>query len=285
MRILLSWLREFVDVPGAPEDVAQTMSVRGFALEGIEPLGDGDAVLDFEITANRPDCLSVIGMAREVATAYGLPLRAAGPAGPPSAAPALRSAPGVRGPGAAEGGPATIDVTIENADLCSRYVGAVADVRVMPSPAWMQARLEAAGVRPISNIVDVTNYVLLEVGQPMHAFDLSTLAGGQIRVRSARKGEQIRTLDGQTRELAPDVLVIADRNRATAIAGVMGGASSEVTDATTAIVLESAYFNPLSVRRTSKRLGLRTEASVRFERGADPGLALAAMERAFSPKS
>ncbi|MSO82891.1 MAG: phenylalanine--tRNA ligase subunit beta [Acidobacteria bacterium] len=297
MKVLVSWLREFVDVPGSPDEIAQMMSVRGFAVEGIEfvntdvsagaahpsdgPLGQhwpvgshsdptmakADAVLDFEITANRPDCMSVLGMAREVATAYGLPLKTAGS---PSR---LRD-------GVQEGGPAGIDIVIENPDLCPRYAGAVADVTVGPSPGWMQARLQAAGVRPISNIVDVTNYVLLELGQPMHAFDLARLRGAQIRVRTARPDETIRTLDGQARDLSPEMLVIADAERPAAIAGVMGGAESEVTHGTRAIVFESAYFNPLSVRRTSRKLGLKTEASMRFERGADPGLPVAAMARA-----
>ncbi len=264
MRILVSWLRGFVDVPDSPEDLARAMSARGFAVERIEPLADGDAVLDFEITANRPDCMSVMGMAREVATAYGLPLRTVGR---PAAAPA-------------QDRPAGIDIVIENADLCPRYAAAVADVNVGPSPDWMQARLQAAGVRPVSNIVDVTNYVLLELGHPMHAFDLMRLAGAQIRVRTARPGETLRTLDGQARELSPDMLVIADAERVIAVAGVMGGADSQVTNGTTAIVIESAYFNPLSVRRASKALGLRTEASVRFERGADPDLPVTAMARA-----
>ena len=261
MRVLVSWLRDFVDVPGTPEDIAATMSVRGFAVEGIERIG-ADAVLDFEITANRPDCMSVTGIAREVATAYALDLRAPSPAGP------------------GEAGPAGIGVVIEAPDLCPRYAATVADVTVRPSPDWMQARLRAAGVRPISSIVDVTNYVLLEMGQPMHAFDLATLGGPEIRVRRARPGESLRTLDGQTRSLNPDMLVIADASRAVAVAGVMGGAETEVTGRTNAIVLESAYFNPLSVRRTSKALGLKTEASMRFERGTDPQLPVLAMERA-----
>jgi phenylalanyl-tRNA synthetase beta chain len=265
MKVLVSWLREFVAVPGTPEDIAATMSVRGFAVEGIEPVGSDDAVLDFEITANRPDCMSVLGVAREVATAYGLPLTL---------------------PGAADRQPlrsveqADIDVVIESAELCPRYAGAVADVTVQPSPAWMQARLVAAGVRPISNIVDITNYVLLELGQPMHAFDLSKLSGAQIRVRQARPGETMTTLDGQKRTLTPEMLVIADAERPVAVAGVMGGADSEVTAATTTLVFESAYFNPLTVRRTSRKLGLKTEASMRYERGSDPQLPLIAMERA-----
>ena len=281
MKILISWLRDFVDVPGTAEEIARTMSVRGFAVEGIEAVGNGDAVLDFEITANRPDCMSVMGMAREVATAYGLQIRrpvvGAGTlglkslktAGPPAAAPGDRDA---------ESG--DLDVVIDNPDLCPRYAAAAADVVVGPSPAWMQDRLNAAGVRPISNIVDITNYVLIELGHPMHAFDLATIGGAQIRVRTATRGEQLKTLDGQTRALTPEMLVIADDRRAMAVAGVMGGADTEVTAKTTAIVFESAYFNPLSVRRTSKALGLKTEASMRFERGADPRLATTAMERA-----
>jgi phenylalanyl-tRNA synthetase beta chain len=277
VKILLSWLREFVDVPGSAEELARTLSVRGFAVESIDACGDGDAVLDFEVTANRPDCMSVVGIAREAATAYGLPLNMApripdpgSKTGPPSPV------------GGSRGGPADIDIVIEDTSLCPRYAGAIADVQVGPSPPWMQARLQAAGIRPISNIVDVTNYVLVELGQPMHAFDLAKLAGPQIRVRPARAGERIRTLDGQTRDLSPAMLVIADAEKPAAVAGVMGGADSEVSQATTAIVLESAYFDPLSVRRTSKKLGLKTEASMRFERGADPNLAATAMTRAMA---
>jgi len=280
VKIQVSWLRDFVDVPGSPEEIAKTMSVRGFAVEGIEPVrsdlsaeasAKADAVLDFEVTANRPDCLSVMGMAREVATAYGL-------LGPAADRSSLPSGPGLRTLKATD--KADIDVVIENADLCPRYAGAVADVTVGPSPAWMQARLQAAGIRPISNIVDITNYVLLEMGQPMHAFDLTKIAGARIRVRTARAGEKLRTLDGQMRTFTGDMLVIADDEAAVAIAGVMGGADSEVTGQTRTIVLESAYFNPPSVRRTSRKLGLKTEASMRFERGADPGLPARAMARA-----
>jgi len=269
MKVLVSWLREFVDVPGTPESIAATMSVRGFAVEGIEPVGNDDAVLDFEITANRPDCMSVAGIAREVATAYGLQVRRPAIGASSLTLASLRSV--------AKG---DIDVVIENPVLCPRYAGAAADVTVGPSPDWMQARLRAAGVRPINNVVDVTNYVMLELGQPMHAFDHARLGGGQIRVRTARLGETLRTLDGQMRTLTPDMLVIADAQNAVAVAGVMGGQDSEVSSATRTIVLESAYFNPLSVRRTSKALGLKTEASMRFERGSDPRLPVTAMERA-----
>ena len=151
-----------------------------------------------------------------------------------------------------------------------------------PSPAWLAARLQAAGVRPISSIVDITNYVNLELGQPMHAFDLARLAGAEIRARRAKPGETITTLDGVDRTLEPDMLVIADRDRAQAVAGVMGGAASEVSAATTTVVFESAWFKPASVRRTSKRLGLKTEASSRFERGADIGAQVTALQRAIA---
>ena len=292
MKIPLSWLRDFVDVPGTADEIARTMSVRGFAVEGIErvaaiprpgpvqvgvpPAVDDDAVIDFEVTANRPDCMSVAGMAREIATAFALPLREPGSAAPGGTAPGgtLDLAELTR---VAQG---DIEVIIEDPDLCVRYMGAVATVRVAPSPDWMQARLRAVDVRPISNIVDITNYVLLELGHPMHAFDLRALEGAQIRVRAARPGETLRTLDGQDRTLGPTTLVIADAARAVAVAGVMGGADSEVVDSTTAIVFESACFNPLSVRRTSRRMGLKTEASMRFERGADPNLASMALARA-----
>jgi phenylalanyl-tRNA synthetase beta chain len=263
MRILVSWLRELVDVPGTPEQIAATMSVRGFAVESIEAVGDNDAVIDFEITANRPDCLNLMGIAREVATACELP--------PPREPRRASLTPVDR---------ADIDVVIEDPELCPRYVGVVADVTVRESPEWMRTRLEAAGVRPISNVVDVTNYVMLELGQPMHAFDLTKIGGGQIRVRTAREGEQLTTLDAQNRRISPDMLMIADAGKPIAIGGVMGGADSEVTNSSTTIVLEAAYFNPLSVRRTSRRLGLKTEASTRFERGADPELPLIAAERA-----
>jgi phenylalanyl-tRNA synthetase beta chain len=287
MKILLSWLREFVDVPGTAEQIATTMSVRGFAVEEVAslpeyteavsahgtiartPAASADAVIDFEVTANRPDCLSVAGMAREIATAYGLQVRRPVAGGSSLALTSLKSV---------EQG--DVEIAIDSKELCPRYVGAVADVQVGPSPEWMQARLRAAGVRPISNIVDVTNYVLLELGQPMHAFDYAKLGGGAIRVRTARAGETLRTLDGQMRTLTPEMLVIADAEHAVAVAGVMGGADSEVNAETQIIVFESAYFTPQQVRRTSKALGLKTEASTRFERGTDPRLPVTAMERA-----
>ncbi len=268
MRLVLSWLRDFVDVKASAEEVAETLALRGFEVASIEKLDAGDAVIDFEVTANRPDCLSVVGLAREMATAYDLPLAAA------HAAAAKGSTP--------TGESDRIQVAIEDEELCPRYAAAVADTAGGATPSWMSARLEAAGVRPISPIVDVTNYVLLELGQPMHAFDLDTLAGRSIRVRRAAKGEALRTLDGVERKLEADMLVIADRDRAQAVAGVMGGAASEVSASTRTIVFESACFKPASVRRTSKRLGLKTEASARFERGADVSAPVVALQRAIA---
>jgi phenylalanyl-tRNA synthetase beta chain len=264
MKVLLSWLRDFVDVAASPEEIGETLTLRGFELSSIERSSIDDAVLDFEVTANRPDVLSVIGFAREVGTAYSLPVRPLVPKPLPSK------------PAAA------VAVTLEAPELCPRYAAAVADVTIAPSPAWLASRLQAAGVRPINNVVDVTNYVLLELGQPMHAFDLHKLAGGEIRIRRARPGERIKTLDGIDRALDPDMLVIADAHTPQAVAGVMGGGSSEVSDTTKTIVLESAFFDPRSVRRTSRKLGLKTEASARFERGADVNAAVKGIERAIT---
>ena len=249
MRIVYPWLAELVRVPGSPEQIAEEISLRGFEVASVEP-GD-NPVIDFEITANRPDCLSHIGIAREASAIWGLPLHM-----PDMTMPAA--------------GPAEkLEVSIEAPDLCPRYCAQVFEISVAPSPQWLVDRLNAAGVRPISNIVDVTNYVMLELGQPMHAFDLERLAGRSLVIRRARPGERMKTLDGVDRALDPDMLVIADAERASAVGGVMGGHDSEIGSGTRLIALESAYFYPPSIRRTSKRLGLKTEAAIRFERGGD----------------
>ena len=271
MKILVSWLREFVDVPVPVAELASNLHLAGFEVASVEPPPGtpdtaDDAVIDFEITSNRPDCLSVLGMAREVATRYGTALRV------PDVADAGTASPARAG---------DLAVTIEAPEACARYCGALANVRVGPSPAWMQRRLAAAGVRAINNIVDVTNYVLLEIGQPMHAFDFDRIGGRELRVRRARPGERVTTLDGQERTLSDEVLVIADAGKAQALAGIMGGADSEVSAKTTTIALESAWFEPIGVRRTSRRLGLSTEASYRFERGADVAAAPLALARAL----
>ena len=267
----MSWLRELVDVPVAVDELADKLTMCGFEVGAVEPwpadprTSDGapDTVLDLEITTNRPDCLSVLGIAREVATAYGTELRM------PEAAPPE-----------ADTDADAVPIAIDAPDLCPRYAGALAEVTVGPSPPWLARRLEAADVRPINNVVDVTNYVMIELGHPMHAFDLDRLAGREIRVRRARAGETIRTLDGADRSLDPEMLAIADAERPQAVAGIMGGAASEVSAATGTIVLEAAWFDPISVRRTSRRLGLATDASYRFERGADVAAPPAAIRRA-----
>ncbi|MDF2750199.1 MAG: Phenylalanyl-tRNA synthetase beta chain, partial [Gaiellaceae bacterium] len=224
------------------------------------PLGDllplRDVVLDLEITGNRPDLLSVYGIAREIATLYRLDL-----APPPG-----------RDPDPA--GDEQVDVTIEDLAGCPRYIGRLfRDVRLGASPAWLRARLAAAGVRPISNVVDVTNYVMLGLGNPLHAFDHDTLAGGRIVVRRARPGEKLRTLDGVERLLEPTDLMIADAERSVALAGIMGGEETEIGERTTNVLLEAANFEPTALWRTSERLRLRTEGSNRWEKGVDPYLA------------
>ena len=273
MRLVYSWLCELVRVPGDADTIAREIGLRGFEVAGIEH--GRDAVIDFEITANRPDCLSHLGLAREASAIWGLPLQIPDIAATPGS--------GIRDPGSAHVRSATgrsLDVAIDATDLCPRYCAQVFDVKIGPSPAWLQERLEAAGVRPIDNVVDVTNYVMLEMGQPMHAFDLDRIALRRLIIRRAVAGERIRTLDGVDRTLDPDTLVIADAERAVAIGGVMGGQNSEISQATTTIALESAYFQPASIRRTSKRLGLKTEASSRFERGGDVNAPPAAVARA-----
>ena len=262
MRIVYPWLCDIVRAPGDPDTTAREISLRGFEVASVQH--GRLPVIDFEITANRPDCLSHIGIAREASAIWGVPLQM----------------PDLKMPAA--GAPETLDVRIEDPDLCPRYCAQVFEVEVGPSPAWLAERVEAAGVRPINNVVDVTNYVMLELGQPMHAFDLERLAGRMLVIRRARPGERLRTLDGIDRMLDSDMLVIADGQRASAIGGVMGGHDSEIGPTTRLIALESAYFHPPSIRRTSKTLGLKTEASIRFERGGDinappVGVARAAM--------
>ena len=276
MKVLVSWLRELVDVPVGIEALAERLHLAGFELASITPVDpvagpDGptaapDAVIDFEITANRPDALGVSGFAREVAALYDVPLRYR-PTPPPSS-----PHPSTVGP---------LRVSIDEPALCPRFTAALADVTVGPSPAWLAARLTACGVRSINNIVDVTNYVMLETGHPIHAYDLARLAETELRARRARASEPVRTLDGVTRSASGDMLVIADAARAQGFGGIMGGGDSEVTEATTAIAVESAHFAPSQVRRTARRLGLSTEASHRFERGADYDGAAAALARAL----
>ncbi len=230
-----------------------------------EAIGLNDVKVEFEITSNRPDCLSVIGLAREAAVTFGEELTLH--------TPAVKQSGGDIGE--------LLSVAIENPALCPRYSARVVrNVRIAPSPRWMRERLRASGVRPINNLVDITNYVMLEYGQPMHAFDHRYVTGKQIIVRNARPGETITTLDGVKRTLFPEMLVIADSEKPVAVAGVMGGEYSGIMDDTNTVVFESAVFQGASIRATSKKLGMRTEASGRFEKGLDPANTLPALERA-----
>ena len=236
-------------------------------LEPGTPLADvlpvGDDVLEVETLYNRPDLTSIYGIAREVAALTGAELK-----------PSPGSDP-------IEGGGGSVEIEVEDLERCPRYVGRLfRDVTVGESPAWIKARLLAAGMRPISNVVDVTNYVMLALGNPLHAFDHDRLAGGRIVVRRARPGEELRTLDGQLRKLDPEDLMIADAERSVAIAAIMGGEETEVTAETTSVLLEAANFEPLGILRTGERLHLRTEGSTRWEKGVDPWLAGPAVDYA-----
>lgn len=229
-------------------------------------IGLNDTSVEFEITSNRPDCLSVIGLARETSATFNTGYTVKTPTFSANSEDINDS----------------LKVTVENKDLCKHYcAGIVKNVKIESSPRWMRERLRASGVRPINNLVDITNYVMLEYGQPMHAFDLRYVDGAEIVIRNAKNSEKITTLDGVERVLCDDMLVIADSNKPIGVAGVMGGEYSGIMDDTNTVVFESAYFNPVSIRRTAKKLGMRTDASARFEKGLDTNLAMVALSRAF----
>src|SRR5262245_17962483 len=264
MKINYNWLKELVDVDLPPRDLAEKLTMAGLAVDAVESCGD-EIVLEFDLTSNRPDCLSHLGIAREAAAVLG------------KAAPAPRAE-------VIEAKAKTSDVT--SVELlapahCPRYTARVIrGVKIGPSPAWLIKRLESVGQRSVNNVADITNYVMLEMGQPLHAFDLHQLRGERIVVRTARDGEKITTLDGEKRDLTPEMLVIADAERPVAIAGVKGGEDSGITEKTADVLLEAAYFAPAQTRATSKALGLSTEASYRFERGTDPEIVAKASDRA-----
>jgi phenylalanyl-tRNA synthetase beta chain len=263
MKVLYNWLKEFVDLTASATDLRTRLSLCGIAVDSLEDSVAGP-VLDAEITANRPDCLGHLGIAREAAAIYRLPLK---PVQPKLKEAAEKAADATR-------------VEIEASDLCGRFTARVLrGVKVQPSPDWLRQRLEAIDQKSINHVVDITNYVMFELGHPLHAFDLDKLNERRVVVRRARAGEKIRTLDGVERTLAKDMCVVADASRAVGIGGVMGGAETEISFSTRNILLECAWFDPIPVRRTSKALGLRTEASYRFERGADPEMAELASRR------
>ena len=266
MKVPLSWLKEYIDGEIEINHIADALTMAGLEVEAVEEI-EGDKVLDIEITPNRADCLSIIGIAREIKAIFGLKLKK----------PVFKIQKELKDD--------KFIISIANPELCYRYAGRIVKgLKIAESPAWLKSRLEKSGIRSINNVVDVTNYVLLEYGHPLHAFDLDLLDGYCIRVGTpadfGRKSEEIETLDGVRRKVGPEDLLIWDGKRPVAVAGVMGGANTEVTEKTVNILIESAYFKPESVRKTSKRLGLSTEASYRFERGTDIENLKEALDRA-----
>jgi len=263
MLISYHWLKELTNTSLRPHELRERLTMVGLAIDAVESHAD-DSVLDVEVPSNRPDCLSHVGIAREVAVIEKREVQL--PSGQPAKTDGRSSE--------------LTSVEINDPDLCPRYAARlVRGVKIGPSPDWLAKRLEAIGQRPINNVADITNYVLHELGQPLHAFDFQKLSGRRIVVRRATRGEKLRTLDGVDRELTEEILVIADAEKAVALAGIMGGEDSEISTSTTDVLIESAYFDPNSVRRTARRLGMDTEASRRFERGADRENVLRAQER------
>jgi phenylalanyl-tRNA synthetase beta chain len=264
MKISAKWLNDLVDMDIATRDLAAKLTMVGLAVDAVEEHG-ADSVLEIDLTSNRPDCLSHLGVAREVAAVTGKTLR--------MSATDLKSAKAKSSEVA--------KVEIRNPEFCPRYTARVIrGVKIAPSPDWLVQRLEVMGQRSVNNVADITNYVMLEMGQPLHAFDLELLRGRQIIVRAATPGEKIVTLDSEERTLTPEMLVIADAERPVALAGIKGGEDSGITDKTVDVLLEAAFFTPAQVRATSRALGLATEASYRFERGTDPEIVAAASDRA-----
>jgi len=252
MKISYEWLREYVNTKVSPETLANWLTMAGHEVSLIEH-NKGDVVFDIEVTPNRPDCLSHIGIAREISAATGKPFKFA-------RAKLLKAPQEKRG----------FRIVRENKAMCPFYtMRVIRNIKVAPSPQWIAKKISSIGLHPINNIVDATNFVLFETGHPLHAFDLDKLSGNEIIIRNARANESIVTIDDIERKLKPNMLVVADKSRPVAIAGIMGGKDSAITGATKNILLESAYFDPISIRRTSLALGLSTDSSYRFERGTD----------------
>ncbi|MBI3008267.1 MAG: phenylalanine--tRNA ligase subunit beta, partial [Candidatus Omnitrophica bacterium] len=257
MRLSYNWLKEFVDIDINPYQLKDVLTSCGLKVERVSRIDDlNDTVLEIEITSNRPDLLSMIGIGREVAAIVRKPLKL---------------------PETLEDNPGPDEVLTKTlakiaieSNKCKRYTARIInDVRVSVSPRWLVHRLASMGLRTINNVVDITNFVMMEYGQPLHGFDYDKIKDGKIFVRLAQKGERIVTIDGVERNLDEETLVICDAERPLAIAGIMGGKDTEVTDATKRVLLESAYFDPVSVRKTARRLGISSESSYRFERGVD----------------
>lgn len=268
MRVSFEWLKEFVDIKDNADEVAHRLTMIGLEVEAVEQV-DGDVIFEVNVTPNRPDCLSIIGIARELSAVYKTPLEFP------------------EHDVLAETGELDFNIDILDAELCHRYAGRIVkDLKITESPDWLISRLKKCNIRSINNIVDITNYVLLELGHPLHAFDLKTIKGHRIlvgtpnRVKGQGSRIKFKTLDGIEREMPDDSLLIWDAERPIAIAGIMGGLDTEVSDSTIDIFIESAYFDPITVRRASKALGLKTESSYRFERGTDIKMLKKALDRA-----
>ncbi|MFH1562280.1 MAG: phenylalanine--tRNA ligase subunit beta [Nitrospirota bacterium] len=269
MLLSYNWLKEYIDFDFSPQELAAKLTDLGFETANLEKKG-ADTVIDLELTVNRGDCLSMIGMAREISAITHNPLKISSSKtfdlSKRLASLKLTS---------------MLNVSLVEPKLCPRYTGRIIDgVKVGASPSWLSDRLEKAGIRSINNVVDITNFVMMELGHPLHAFDYQTLLGGKIIICRATSGEKLLALDGITYELSPEMLIIADAQRPVALAGVIGGEETGVKEGTTTIFLECAYFNPTNVRQTAKQLGIQTESSYRFERGVDPEGLINAQNRA-----
>src|SRR5450432_253785 len=266
MKVVYDWLKDFVDLTASPDDLASRLALSGTNIGGVEKGAHG-AVIDAEVSSNRPDCLGHYGIAREISAVYKLPLK------PISPKPAE---------GSAKANDA-VSVDIQSAELCGRFTARVIrGVKIQPSPPWLRERLEASGVASISNVVDISNYVMLELGHPLHTYDYDKVRDHKIVVRKASPKEKTRTLDGIERTFDPGICMIADGDgsRAVGIGGIMGGAETEISFSTKNILIECAWFDPIAIRRATRNLKLHTEASTRFSRGADPEMAELASRRA-----
>src|SRR5712664_1179907 len=274
MKVVYNWLKDFVDVTSTPQELASRLALSGTNIAGVENGAHG-AVIDAEVSSNRPDCLGHYVIARELAAIYKRRLKHVAPK-PPA--------------GSAKAGDA-IKVGIQSPELCGRFTARVIrNVKIQPSPKWLKDRLEASGVASISNVVDVSNYVMLELGHPLHTFDCDKVRDHKIVVHRAKPGEKMKTLDGVERQLAPDkdrqldsgicLISDGDGSRAVGIGGIMGGSETEISFSTKNVLIECAWFEPIAIRRAARFLKLHTEASTRFGRGADPEMAELASRRA-----
>src|SRR5258707_5606230 len=266
MKVVYNWLKDFVDVTAPPQELASRLALSGTNIGGVEN-GPHGAVIDAEVSSNRPDCLAHYGIAREVGAIYKLPLKHVSPKPVESAAKASDA----------------VNVEIQSPELCGRFTArAIRNVKIQPSPKWLKDRLEASGVASISNVVDVSNYVMLELGHPLHTFDYDKVRDHKIVVRRAKPAEKMRTLDGIERQFDSSICMISDGDgsRPIGIGGIMGGAETEISFSTKNVLIECAWFEPVAIRRAARFLKLHTEASTRFGRGADPEMAEVASRRA-----